>query len=61
MPAILAHGALGIWDEIIYISIAAIFVVFMGISWVRSRNQPPDDDLPDSAPADSTPDHFKLD
>ncbi len=41
-PIILAHGALGNWDEVIFLSIAAIFLIMMGISWVKSRNTPPD-------------------
>ncbi len=62
MPVIVAHGALGVWDEVIYLSIAAIFVAFMVISWLRSRGQEPEE----SAPATPTrskrkPDHFKLD
>ena len=34
---ILAHGSLGEWDELIFLSIAAIFLIMMGIAWVRSR------------------------
>ena len=41
-PIILAHGALGNWDEVIFLSIAAIFLIMMGISWVKSRNTTPD-------------------
>lgn len=37
MPIILAHGALGNFDEVIWLSIGAIFVVMMGISWVKSH------------------------
>jgi hypothetical protein len=63
MHGILAHGLLGAWDELIYVSIAGVFVAFMAISWIRSRNQPPDEE---EAPASSAeqpnaPDHFKLD
>lgn len=36
-PVILAHGALGEYDEVIFITIIVIFIVMMGISWVRSR------------------------
>ncbi len=46
IPIILAHGALGEWDEIIFLSVAAIFVAMMGISWVRSRNAAPPTDTP---------------
>jgi hypothetical protein len=41
-PIILAHGALGIWDEVVFVVIAAIFFIMMGISWVKSRNTRPD-------------------
>ena len=44
MPVILAHGALGPFDEIIFLSIAVVFLAMMGISWVRSQ-QLPDEDL----------------
>lgn len=40
IPVVLAHGALGPFDEIIFIGVAAIFLVLMGVSWVRSRNTP---------------------
>ncbi len=45
---LIAHGALGIWDEIIFLSVVVIFITFMGISWVRSRFADPqlDDDSP---------------
>jgi len=41
-PILLAHGALGVWDEVIFLSIAAIFFIMMGIAWVKSRNTTPD-------------------
>jgi hypothetical protein len=65
IPIILAHGALGGWDELIFLGIAAIFLAMMGISWVRSRNnmspvnQTADASTPDS-PEGDTPDHFHL-
>lgn len=34
---ILAHGSFGSWDEVVFLSIAAIFLIVMGISWIRSR------------------------
>ena len=39
MPLIvvLAHGALGPFDEIIFLSVAIIFVVMMVINWFRSQ------------------------
>ena len=63
MPVILAHGALGSWDEVIYISIAAIFVGFMIISWFRSRNQVSDDEeeqVVEAPDVNQSPDRFKL-
>ena len=68
IPIILAHGALGPYDELILLAAAAIFLVFMGISWVRSRNTRPDFDQPrteeaspDHAEEVDAPDHFRLD
>ncbi len=61
---ILAHGALGEWDELVFLSIAAIFLVMMGISWVRSRVSTPEelDDAPEETTETSTPspDRFPL-
>lgn len=43
----LAHGALGYWDEAIFIGVAVIFFALMLVSWVRSRATEPDfDDAP---------------
>ena len=51
MPiVILAHGALGNFDEIIFVSIAVIFVGMMGVSWFRSQQLSDDD--PDTLPPD---------
>ena len=63
MPFIIAHGALGPWDEIIFLSIGMIFAGFMVVSWFRSRNQPPDEEEPTADPAltEQSPDHFRLD
>lgn len=36
-PVLLAHGALGYWDEVIFIGIVVVFVVMMAVSWYRSR------------------------
>lgn len=65
IPTILAHGALGSWDELIFLGVAAIFLTMMGISWVRSRTNNPtiDDQTDDSNPApveEKSPDHFPL-
>jgi hypothetical protein len=54
LPMIVAHGALGPWDETIFISVVIIFVVMMGISWFRSRGM---DDEPLDAPSTQTPDN----
>ena len=53
--AILAHGALGPFDEIIFVGIALIFVVMMGISWMRSQALPEEDENEDQADG-----HFEL-
>jgi hypothetical protein len=45
-PVILAHGSLGAFDEVFFIGIAALFIVMMGISFVRSRNAQPADEEP---------------
>jgi len=34
---LLAHGNLGYWDELVFISIALIFIGMMAVSWWRSR------------------------
>ena len=56
MPVLLAHGALGPYDELIFLGVAVIFLVMMGISWVKSRNAPPSLDSadPTHAPAGSS-------
>jgi uncharacterized iron-regulated membrane protein len=66
MRFILAHGALGIWDEVIFISIAAIFLAMMGISWVRSRVAEPDEHedtnpaVPPEAATNPSEERFRL-
>lgn len=69
MHVILAHGALGPYDELIMGSAAVIFLIMMGISWVRSRNTRPDfedeelkeeNQRVDPEKADE-PDRFRLD
>ena len=54
LPVILAHGALGPYDELIMGGAAAVFLIMMGISWVKSRNSRPEfeEDTPDSAGAE---------
>ena len=67
ISGVLAHGAVGAWDEVIYLMVAAIFVAIMGMAWVRSRNTTYDFDdevAPDadSTQNDETPsDRFRLD
>jgi hypothetical protein len=64
LPILLAHGALGPYDELIFLGVAVIFVVMMGVSWVRSRNtQPPINDPPPTrdAPESDGPNHISLD
>ena len=38
MRLALLHGVLGPYDELIFLSIALIFLIVMGISWLMSRN-----------------------
>lgn len=54
MPVILAHGALGPFDEIIFLSIAVVFLGMMGLSWVRSQQLP--DEEADAADEAREPD-----
>jgi hypothetical protein len=51
---LLAHGALGPWDELIFLSVFVIFIIIMGISWVRSRALG-DDDLDEENVTTETP------
>ena len=61
MPVILAHGALGPFDEIIFIGIAVIFLGMMGVSWLRSQALE-DEDLTAGEPAAAPDaDSFELD
>lgn len=61
---LLAHGSLGNWDEVIFLSVAAVFLIMMGISWIRSRSNVPDEEaVPPTAPAapeSDSQDHFPL-
>jgi uncharacterized protein YpmS len=66
MPIILAHGALGIWDEVVFILIGLIFLGMMLISWFRSRmsepllEEPPAEAVRPSPPAGSPAGHVPL-
>lgn len=53
-PILLAHGTLGSWDELIFLSVFVIFLIIMGVAWARSRALG-DDDLEDTLepPAES--------
>jgi hypothetical protein len=68
VPVILAHGALGPYDELIMLGAAAIFLVIMGVSWVKSRNTRPDftqpseeESLREQSQQPNEPDRFRLD
>lgn len=41
MPIILAHGAVGPWDDILVVGIAIVFTGFMVYSWFKSREFEP--------------------
>lgn len=47
---VLAHGALGPFDEIIFLGVGVVFFVLMGVSWLRSRDQAADDVPPSPQP-----------
>jgi len=67
-PVILAHGALGIFDEVIFIGVVLIFGGMMAYAWWRSRNAPAEvegEDSPEQPPVENpesaqNPDHFRL-
>ncbi len=61
LTVITAHGALGIWDEVVFLGVAAAFVVFMAVTWLRSRGAPGPEPPAEEAPHDSAPDRFRLD
>lgn len=44
LPPLLAHGTLGVLDEVIFIGVAAIFLIMMGVSWVIARRSASDED-----------------
>ena len=48
IKVILAHGALGPFDEIMLVVPEIVFVLTMVYSWVRSRKAPKDDPPGDS-------------
>ena len=69
MVIFLAHGALGVFDELIAITVAVAFFGMMVYAYIRSRaledaDLPPDGDAPTPStdPQDpDSPDRFKLD
>lgn len=42
MFMVLAHGALGYWDEVILFLIVAIFLGFTVVSWFKNRQASPE-------------------
>jgi hypothetical protein len=66
---VLAHGALGVFDELIFVLVGVVFVGLIVTAWIRSRRSEPeaadpahsDEPLagPD-VPAGESPDHFPL-
>ena len=60
MPVILAHGALGPFDEIIFLSIALVFLAMMGISWLRSQQLPDEEIEADSESQEVDRERFEL-
>ena len=60
MPAILAHGALGPFDEIIFLGIAIVFLLMMGVSWLRSQQLPADEIDTEDEKSDLDTEHFEL-
>lgn len=68
IPVVLAHGALGIFDELIFVGVAVIFIIMMIVVWIRSSSSRPRLDIPKSQYDEQTttsdseaPDRFRLD
>jgi hypothetical protein len=59
---ILAHGALGWWDDLIFLGVITIFVGIMVFSWFRSRGDDFEatDLMPPKTESDSS-ERFELD
>jgi uncharacterized protein YktB (UPF0637 family) len=60
-PVILAHGQLGLWDDIIFVGIAFIFLSVMLVAWIKSRNVKPDFTQQSATDEKETAEHFPLD
>lgn len=68
MPiVILAHGALGAFDEIVFIGVVVVFLAMMALSWFRSQQltdeMPDQDSKPSQDTVQSSPnntDRFEL-
>lgn len=67
MTIILAHGALGWYDELVFLGIIVIFFGMMFVSWFRSRSMDyeqtdlmPESPTNETSDADST-ERFQLD
>jgi uncharacterized membrane protein (DUF4010 family) len=71
IPLVLAHGALGAFDEILFLAVAVVFVGLMIVAWIRSRNNADEAEtgaITDTetraaegqSPSDARPDHFPL-
>jgi hypothetical protein len=59
----LLHGSLGWADEIIFVSVAIVFLALMAVQWVRMRaeNPPEPPRKPDQSRSDADSDTFRLD
>jgi hypothetical protein len=67
MTRILAHGALGWFDDLIFLGIVILFLAMMFIAWFRSRGDDfessdlmPEQPVVDANESDS-PERFRLD
>jgi len=65
LQTLIAHGALGWADELVFAGIIFLFLAMMGIQWVKARNTEFEDtpspaDTPDVETTD-TGDRFRLD
>ncbi len=60
MTAILAHGALGPFDEIIFLGVSVVFLGMMVVSWLRSQQLEEDDFETGDEPPATDPERFEL-